>query len=322
MLFGMQLIAADDDRPRPFTASATDPAYLKAITTLRDTAQEAKRLLFPEVPRFSEGPLKSVLYPNLPRVGEIKSFQIPCPEEAPSTKGIYWWIKVFADGNSLYQFDLSPPEKPQPKPFIPKLSKDEALAKCQSFIALLINGEPIHLKENGIQFVQDFNYTHEATPYVGAFWRASFQRISKTGIPVFGDTVSVSLDEQFGLRHFQNACLAQLSLPPDEKPSVPKETATKEAIIFAQRVKNEGPAVKGYFGQHALDKTPVATELMIVRPTDILTCVDMHELKRDGKAVLVWVVTFKLTDANGKLAPGVLHIYIDAVTGKFAGGVC
>ncbi len=321
MLIGMQLVAADD-RPRSFTISATDPAYLKAIETLRDTAKEAKRLSFPYVLRFSESPLKSVLYPNLPRVGKIKSFQIPCSEEAPTTKGVYWWIKVIAEGNSLYQFDLSPPERPQPKPFIPRLSKDEALAKCQSFTTLLTKGTLIQLRENGIQFVQDFNYAHEEAPHVGAFWRASFQRVSKTGIPVFGDTVNVSLDEQFGLRHFQNACLAQLAIPADEKPSVRKETATKEAITFAQWVKNEGPAVKGYFGQHALDKTPLATELLIVRPTDILTCVDMHELQHDGKAVLAWVVTFKLVDPKGKLAPGVLHIYIDAVTGKFVGGVC
>lgn len=322
MWIGTQLFAADADyKPQSFAAKSDDPALLKAIAVIRGTTVEAKRLGFPETLPFDERPLKSVFYPRLGFAEHIKSFQIPCVEMT-GANGVDWWIDILEDGLILHEFLFSPPVRPQAKPFVPNLSKDEAVKKCRGFLALLFKDANIHLKENEIEFAQDMNYANRSAPYRSAHWRAMFQRVSKTGIPVMEDSVSVWLDERFGLRLFKNDCLSQLAIPADEKPLVSKETATKEAMIFAQRVKNESPAVRGYFVQFTLDKTPVATELMICRPNEILTCSDFHGLKRGSTSVLVWAITFKLTSPNGRLAPGMLQIFIDAVTGRFVGGVC
>jgi hypothetical protein len=315
------LLSAADRKPQSFTVGADDQALLRTISAIKEVTAEAKRLGFPEELRMDQQPLKSVFYPELGLAERIKSFQMRCLGSNGDNKG-HWWIDVREDGLALHEFLLSPPVNPQATPFIFKLTEDEVVTKCRGFLVLLLKDPNLRLELSAIQYVQEMNYANKAKPYQGAHWNVSFQRISKTGIPVVEDSVSLWIDEQLGLRLFKNDCLSELDIPADERPVVSEETATREAAIFAQRVKNEGPAVRGHFGSYTLVKTPLSAELVICRPTDILTCSDFHGLKRSRKAVLVWKLTYKLTSPNDKLTPGILEIYIDAVTGKFAGGSC
>ena len=298
MLISTLALAADpeDDISRPFAARPDDPAFLKSVSVLREIVAEARSLGFSESPLFDEKPLKSIFYPSLGFSVRLKEFQLRWFEMVGQPRRPDGSIYIQEDGLLLRMFDFNPPVKPQGKPFVPNLLKEEALKKCQGFLALLTKGTDMHLNENEFEFVQHMNHANRSAPYQRAYWRAHFQRVSRTGIPVMGDMVSVWLDERFGLILYQNECHSQVSIPDDEKPSVSAETASKEAVIFAQRVKDESPLVKSFFGRFTLEINPAATVLMICQPTDLLTCSNIYAFKRESKAVLVWLVQFKLTD--------------------------
>lgn len=314
--------ASGDEDPRPLNFDSKDPAYIKVIETLQETTEKAKEIGFCASVRFDSHPLKSVFYPTLGKVKGVKSFQIASAESSLNPKAVYWWIDTSEDGTLLLKYDFAPPDQPQPIPFTAAFSETESSNRCQNFIDLLLESTDIKLQKGEIKFVQHVNYGNKEGPYIGAYWRASYQRVSNKGIPILGDSLSICIDEKYGLRNFYNDSLTVLDIPQNEEPQFSKDAATRAAIILAQQVKIEGPAVKSYYGLHQLETIPLATDLMIACPTDILTCSDFHVLKRDKKAVLVWVVKFRLSDPSGKRAPGMLLIYIDAITGKFAGGIC
>ena len=314
--------SGDDDRPRRFAAKPDDPAMHRVLDELVAMRKKAVILGFPCPPAFNDAPSKSIFYPSLGRITHLKSFQFQCIRPAGDTKANYCWIEAPESGSLLHHYQFTPSVEPQAVPFSPSLSKADALEKCKSFAGLLTRQQGIFYVTQDIEFVQDINLANAAAPNTGAYWRAHFQRVSKGGIRILEDGLTVSIVEKIGLRSFLNTCLASIDIPANEKPLVKQDEVAGIAETYAQRVKNEGPAVKGHFGQHRLSQRPERCDLLITCPNDILTCRDFSDIKRKEPARLVWVFTFRLADPKNKLASGVLLIYIDALTGALLGGMC
>ena len=176
------------------------------------------------------------------------------------------------------------------------------------------------MKPGEIEFCQDVNYKYADTPHMGAYWTVAFQRYTLHDLPVVSDYASICIDENYGLQSFKNDCQAALRLPDDEKPRVPSGEATKLAIPLALRLKKDAPAFSALYGGYELDPKPAGVELLVVRPNDMLTCTNLHDLKQETYGSLVWAVTFRLTDPEKKMVPAPLSVFVDAVTGKCVGG--
>ena len=320
ILFISVTLAFADEPPKWFTASDNDPALISALAMSRQITAETKRLGFANAPVFKAPPLKSLFYAEYGRLENVKSFDIPCEKGSPIGTPPDFSIELPANGGRVYSYVSLGKRTPQAKPYTATLTKIEALSRCKAFVDLLLNGLVLVVKPGEIEFRQDVNYKYADTPHVGAYWTVSFQRYTSHDVPVLGDHVLVKIDENYGLRCFVNDCQAELRLPADEKPRVTSEEATKLAIPLSLRLKKDAPAFSAFYGGHELDPKPAAVELLVVRPNDMLTCTDLHDLKQETYGSLVWAVTFRLTDPEKKMLPAPLSVFIDAVTGKCVGG--
>ena len=309
-----------DEQPKNFIAAPDDPALVSALGIAERITAEAKRLGFHQAPAFIGPPLKSVFYAEYGRLERIKSFQLPLRKDVDVITNDDCWIELGENGGPLYSYAFLPSEKPRADAYPPTLSKEEALTKCSAFVTLLTTGGNLRLKPGQMEFKQELNYAHPETPHVGAYWTVAFQRYTPHDVPVLGDNVLVRIEEQCGLRYFKNDCQAALHIPADEQPQVTKEEAARLAISLALRLKKDSPAYGAYYSGHELDEKPAAVELLVARPNNMMTCTDLHSLKQEKFGVLIWAVTFRLTDPKKQMMPAPLTVFVDALTGKLAGG--
>jgi len=162
-----------------------------------------------------------------------------------------------------------------------------------------------------VDYFQPVNHRHGANYFVRAYWRVSLCRFVE-GYPVMDDRVHLRIDEKTGLVGYSDVCVTDVE-GVDLKPRLDKDTAVKKGISHAR-------SVKTVYNGFDLSEEPSVAELWIVRPNDMATCTGL-DLKFEKRGRLAWGLIFRLTDPLRKLHPGSLTIYIDAVNGRFLGGV-
>lgn len=313
--------ASSDDTSHRIAPASDDPALRKATAVLERLSQLSRVQGIADAP--SLGALsKAVFYPQLGRARNLKSFQILTAETNPVGKPLYWWIKLSESGERVHQITFIPPNAPRSTLHTAKWPKETAVKVAEDFMSVLVPHSKLNLKAIQVEFVQHINHRFDPEFYVNGYWRLSFQRFSAKGYAVFKDTISIEVDEDHGLRSYLNDCLTDADEDKIGSPVFPVDKAKAHATEYAKKVLAEGPAVKGYYGEFLLGESPNQPELLVVRPNELLNCKDFHDFKEESHGVLAWVFTFTLTHPSNKLTPGVLRIYIDAVSGKFVGGGC
>jgi hypothetical protein len=215
-----------------------------------------------------------------------------------------------------------PPSKPQDTPHLPLRSKEWATKQAEKFCSLLYPSQIHQMRATSTEFVQHTNHRYEPNIYLSGCWNITFCRYVHEYL-VVDDRISVRIDEKFGLIGYANDCKVVVDERGLSQSEVSEDSAKLAAIRFAQKLMDDSPATRAYYGGHTLNASPLDTRLVVARANDLLTCQKIDLLKRGRKGVLVWAVQFRLDDASfeGKVAPGTLIVYIDAITGEPLGGV-
>jgi hypothetical protein len=300
--------------------AASDPALEKAVDTLQRLGIVARGFGMEEAPEPGELG-KSHFYPQLGRVKNLKSFQIHAADGAKDDKSRYWWVEVSSDGQWVHQISFAPTVSPQREPHQPKWSENQASQIALKFLQEVGGSKSLNVKQVQVEYKQQLGTSSESTAYLFGTWRLTFQRFTRHGHPVLGDSVTVKIHESQGLCSYADQCLTEIDEAQLITPLIVLEKAQLLAVEQAKLVLSKSPQIRIHFGEFRLEETPVRSELAVVRPNNILECSDLAKLDENPAGALAWVFTFALKHKSNKLVPGVMRIYIDCRTGKLLGGV-
>lgn len=236
-------------------------------------------------------------------------------------KSPYWWINLAGADLQPKEIAFRPPFIRRDTPFTSQKNQEWAIKQAEVFCITLRPLGISDLRLESAEFCQDVNHRYDPACFMSGFWRIVFRRFSKAGFAVVKNSLTVEVDEDYGIRGYNDDCITIVDENTLVDAKIDKATIRLAAIESAKKVMAESPVVRGYFDHYTLVESPFDQHLAVARPNKLLTCTNFAEIWRDEKGCLVWIISFRL-NGPGKLAPGVLHIYIDAQTGKFVGGSC